>query len=792
MKKIFTKWPVRIFLWVAGLIAFAMFVGLVGLWLLAMPDRAARRAVAETRQLLRQQGFKTDVEQFDFSTSQEFRIREAAITNAFVRFNFQNDQNLMEPMGNNSAVVVWKQPTLKNEFPNWPDQRVQLAWEEFRTGINSNGADIDAATAAVVSGPLRFNLDASRGSAMLLRHLATLKKLEQMLGNRMVLELHDGDLAGAFTNLLAATRVATDYEPEPVGISHLVRMGCAVLAFNATWQALQTNGWSEAQLSRLQAEWERMNLFENLPEATAFKRAGAVLACKWEREQSVSFLNGTAFSAYLSYVRQQPGFFLTDLKAYGQRADYARRGSYEDENDLLIFFRNREIEFRRAICETNWLQMRALPGVTNHVFFFSKQRISRVQSLLNMQELGAAVAMIQNSFLGSAAKTEALRRIVITALALERFHNQHAAYPKTLAELTPDFLPTPPVDFMDGQPLRYRLNDDGRFQLYSIGLDCVDNGGRMHHPKLTATGFDASYSPNVRLPQEDLVWPLPASESDVLARRAEQQAAANQSTDETGEMLAQSQWNHATRHQMDAEKILAEPAITNVADSLVDGRMLSERLHNPMVGTNRLSLCQLLTLNQIVTGAEPETFTFELPIAYAAMTNLGSLNLFVDANNDDFDGGALAQQAECVPNETNGNCRLVWSTLYESPGLHAVQAGLTVEALPPDKQDFSGPFRAVQITNFCQFSAASATYDVERGALFQARLPEKNGTYEIECVTTNGVHLKTLAGSTTNGEFKIIWDLVPDDGKKLNGETFNSTVKISLPDSGRTQTMRGP
>jgi hypothetical protein len=34
-----------------------------------------------------------------------------------------------------------------------------------------------------------------------------------------------------------------------------------------------------------------------------------------------------------------------------------------------------------------------------------------------------------------------------------------------------------PRDLMDGQPLRYRLNRDGSFVLYSVGADMRDDGG---------------------------------------------------------------------------------------------------------------------------------------------------------------------------------------------------------------------------------------------------------------------------------------------------------------------------
>jgi hypothetical protein len=140
----------------------------------------------------------------------------------------------------------------------------------------------------------------------------------------------------------------------------------------------------------------------------------------------------------------------------------------------------------------------------------------------------------------------------------------------------------------------------------------------------------------------------------------------------------------------------------------------------------------------------------------------------------------------------NGDFRLVWHTIYESPGKHALQAVFFLNRPEPDKPDAVGPFLPYVVSNLCQFSLGSTTYDVQRGAIFHARLPETNGLYTIECVSTNGEHLKTLTGSTTNGEFKVVWNLVDDHGHRLTGETFNSIVHITLPDSGRSQTPNGP
>ena len=61
-------------------------------------------------------------------------------------------------------------------------------------------------------------------------------------------------------NLVALVRLSAKQTPEPLIICQLIRQACAALSFNATWQALQAEGWSDAQLASLEAAWEPCNL----------------------------------------------------------------------------------------------------------------------------------------------------------------------------------------------------------------------------------------------------------------------------------------------------------------------------------------------------------------------------------------------------------------------------------------------------------------------------------------------------------------------------------------------------
>jgi hypothetical protein len=272
-----------------------------------------------------------------------------------------------------------------------------------------------------------------------------------------------------------------------------------------------------------------------------------------------------------------------------------------------------------------------------------------------------------------------------------------------------------------------------------------------------------------------------------------EESAPHPSTPEEDEVReAAFQWQHTDKRQARVEELLAT-SITNPPDVMFQGGSLAKILHNSAsTGTKKLSLNQMLALKPVITGDDPATVTFEFPIAYDVATNLGDLCLMIDPDyNTDDEEGSGAEQVDSL-RATNGNFQLVWHTIYESPGKHALQAAFFLKSPNEDKPDASGSFLPFVVSNLCQFSVGSATYDVQHGAVFHARLQETNGFYSIECVSTNGEHLKTITGRTTNGEFKVVWNLVDDNNRRLTGETFSSIVHITLPDSGRSQTLKGP
>jgi hypothetical protein len=397
------------------------------------------------------------------------------------------------------------------------------------------------------------------------------------------------------------------------------------------------------------------------------------------------------------------------------------------------------------------------------------------------------------TFPGKAAHGEGQRRIIVAAIALERFRARYGSYPATLSKLAPEFVKEEPIDFMDGKPLRYRLSDDGRYLLYSVGLDCVDDGGvRVDDPRPVAD----SYGNFMEKPVErDLVWPRVATESEIAAFRAEENAAHAEAERSEEERAAELHWSTTARLQLEVQQVESQPQ-PSARDPKMDGKPLSEILRSEHAA-GEISMSELLRLKQIITGAEPEVVTFELPMRFDEFVKHGSIALCLDwLKAEDLDGPPEATVYDCKRG-TNGNVLVTWSTIYEAPGRHALQAALYLnepemfDREPRPNGGIFGPVTSFTVTNLCQFAPNDETLRSGAGWTVRVRAVEPSANYRVRFISPKGEELKTVKGTTTNHLMVVDWDLVSESGRRWEG-SFDSVFEITLPASGRAQVLKGP
>jgi hypothetical protein len=452
---------------------------------------------------LRNEGFKVDLADFDFSAPAALvannELLMLAGDAARNMFSFRR-LDLMRPVGSNSAIVTWRQEN--------PDETYNYFWPELRRTVAERRAMLDRACDAVISAPFQFKT-ALATNGELAPDVVRARLLASAMAARTILELHDQHHAAAWTNLFAMTRLVTAWQTESMEISHSIRFRWVLTAQRVIWEALQAKDWTDDELALLQHEWESPNFFVGLPETAAFARASMVEYCRFQRSQPPP--PGPTLREFVVDLIDSPHRAWSGATSGWRSARYRNCESYEHETAWLLYFRDCERDCRRALSAGSWLDLRDLQSATNS----GPEGETTLVPGIEASRLGLGSGGLQRqsrTLLARAAEAEARRRLIVTAIAIERFHLAQHCYPESLSKLVPEFVKSQPRDYMDGEPLRYRRTDDDRFVLYSVGLDGIDDGGQLlaeGSPLPPGTGFG--------LVSPDLVWPLAASPGEVRA-----------------------------------------------------------------------------------------------------------------------------------------------------------------------------------------------------------------------------------------------------------------------------------
>jgi len=79
-----------------------------------------------------------------------------------------------------------------------------------------------------------------------------------------------------------------------------------------------------------------------------------------------------------------------------------------------------------------------------------------------------------------------LRKGLYILAALQIYKIRRGAYPETLAALAPGIIPEVPLDPFSDKPFIYRLDENGKAILYSVGMNLNDDNGDRNNDRLIA------------------------------------------------------------------------------------------------------------------------------------------------------------------------------------------------------------------------------------------------------------------------------------------------------------------
>jgi hypothetical protein len=413
------------------------------------------------------------------------------------------------------AIVGWQQPNL-NGWPEYNGFTGTNTWTDLGRQLAAAKSDLNSFQSLTNHPVLDFNLDYQN---LRLSHLGWLKISAQWLSVAALYDLHQGNPKNAYTDvrsILAVVKGETDERPT---ISQLVRIAIAAIGASATWEILQKPNVTDDDLAQLQQPWQSLEFITPLESSMLFERFSLLQSYSENRASTENFDKMWGYS----YAPDAPVALDLDQIGMPIRRSLSLRKwdelrwrwfwSYQDE---LFGLKSLQVVIDAGrTAETNKSFQSVQSFTSTNLIPLNAKRHS-VNPMNGLRENSYANSL--NAVLRKALIIDTARNVVVSAIALKRYELRHHQFPATLDELTPDLLKAVPIDCMDGQPLRYRLNADGTFLLYSVGENGVDDGGNPALEKGVESSNFNWQNPHAL----DWVWPQPATEAEIQKYYEEQ------------------------------------------------------------------------------------------------------------------------------------------------------------------------------------------------------------------------------------------------------------------------------
>jgi hypothetical protein len=364
---------------------------------------------------------------------------------------------IFRPDGTNSYHLLASFCTASN-YLKWSDQ--------FR-------GDFDLMRAAVKRPYAQMEGDYRHPPTIPLPNFINVRAVCQTLAQRAQCYLLLGQPDKALEELTLLNNLRRFLEGAPTGkpmtlVSAMINVALVGLYADTIADGFRLHAWQEPQIVALQKQLEQINLAPLLKESFHDEQVGvcrtfqiamdqfemqlpsnATLWQKIKHAKTSNALQGFFYFNIINIVKLDQ-IVVDSINPSQKIISPSKMAEFQHEYDKLQHYRFWHVY--------QLLAMIAVPNWTKAVQTFAFQQIKADEAQI--------------------------------VCALGRYRLAHGNYPETLSALTPQFINELPHDIIGGQPLKYHRTSDGQFQLYSIGWNEADDGGK----------FSSSYE------QGDWVW----------------------------------------------------------------------------------------------------------------------------------------------------------------------------------------------------------------------------------------------------------------------------------------------
>ena len=304
-------------------------------------------------------------------------------------------------------------------------------------------------------------------------HLLVLKRVSNVLTLRASAELALWNATAAADDMQLVFKLANSIHDEPFRSSLWARDAMLTNARQIIWEGLADRRWSEAQLKEFQSRLHELNLLSDLQRPLRVEQASRNdLFNELHRNPTMikDWQLGPGF-----WNRALPYYLWLMPSGWMYREQVAYHRAFEEQ--LLAAL---DTEATRI---QPWLVYQAGHGCAP---LWKHHLLADIL----LQTIGWPMTQ--------AAFAQTVNNQTILACALERYRQANGQFPVTLEALSPQCIATIPNDVTTGESLKYHRTEDGRFQLYSIGWNGKDDGGKV---AVNPDGKTADIN------QGDWVWP---------------------------------------------------------------------------------------------------------------------------------------------------------------------------------------------------------------------------------------------------------------------------------------------
>jgi len=406
------------------------------------------------------------------------KLREAGIPTTIEELNLPEI-----PDEENAALVYQKvfdlmdknKEDIQDKFRDLPSYSDITQWteeqkKEISLFIKKNKEIYELLEKATSMPKCRFPIKYEDGPEMLLMHLAKLRMCARFLAVKSIMETEKGQMENALDIYISGIKLTQSLSNEPVLISSLVRIAIDSMMLSSLEEILNKGTVDNKSYTKLVQEI----MEEKESRIISFGLQGeSILSGLWIYNR----ISKGPIKDTLEHFRllgfgmgppEEPGKLIKKYLPFA-------------ENDI-VFYLQTISSYISLSKEPYWQAKDKLEQLEKNLVTLPREKY-----LLSFLLLPA----LSPSYLKE-ARSDAYSGAAVIAIANRIYRQKHGEFAESLSQLTPDILPTLPLDPFTGKDYIYRKKDKG-FIVYSVADNMKDDGGFSQNEK----GWQGDY---------DIVW----------------------------------------------------------------------------------------------------------------------------------------------------------------------------------------------------------------------------------------------------------------------------------------------